>query len=193
MHRHLRPSARKSRISRTGMSSERDQCRNNHQISHRLTPVRTKSPARDLHGVRGDPVVIEGHARDHPARSRTQRGALEIRSPNDSIAFRDARSWRRRRHYVPESKIDARRHSRGHLRHLMPPEALGLAGHDKPVPHVKVNRKRVLRSPVPEPKPACCPERQARLLSDSSQGQAHRRCAIQRCRVRFEKGCIVRN
>ena len=138
MHRHLRPSARKSRISRTGMSSERDQCRNNHQISHRLTPVRTKSPARDLHGVRGDPVVIEGHARDHPARSRTQRGALEIRSPNDSIAFRDARSWRRRRHYVPESKIDARRHSRGHLRHLVPPEALGLAGHDKPVPILRL-------------------------------------------------------
>ena len=62
---------------------------------------------------------------------------------------------------LPESKIYARRHSRGHLRHLVPPEALGLAGHDKPVPHLKVNRKRVLRSPVLEPKPACCPERQA--------------------------------
>jgi hypothetical protein len=92
---------------------------------------------------------------------------------------------------VPESKIDARRHSRGHLRHLVPPEALGLAGHDKPVPHLKVNRKRVLRSPVPEPKLACCPERQAGLLSDNSQGQAHRRCATQRCRARFDKGCIA--
>ena len=43
----------------------------------------------------------------------------------------------------------------------MQPEALGLAGHDKPVPHLKVNRNRVLCSPVPELKPACCPERQA--------------------------------
>jgi hypothetical protein len=51
---------------------------------------------------------------------------------------------------LPESKIDARRHSRGRLRHLMQPEALGLAGHDKPVPHLKVNRNRVFCSPVPQ-------------------------------------------
>jgi len=39
---------------------------------------------------------------------------------------------------LPESKIYARRHSRGHLRHLVPPEALGLAGHDKPVPILRL-------------------------------------------------------
>jgi IstB-like ATP binding protein len=33
---------------------------------------------------------------------------------------------------------DARRRSRGQLRHLMQPEALGLAGHDKPAPILRL-------------------------------------------------------
>jgi hypothetical protein len=73
---------------------------------------------------------------------------------------------------------DARRHSRGHLRH---PKVLGLAGHNKPVSHLKVNRN------VCFVRLCVLPPATGWLLSDSSQGEVHRRCVIPRYRARFDK------
>ena len=54
------------------------------------------------------------------------------------------------RDHAPEREIDAALDGRRGLRHLVNPEALGLASHDQPIRLAEFERDCLLRFPVPK-------------------------------------------